>query len=62
MTLFLGTLLITVACCLAMGAGLWLGGGALQGGCGQGDSSPGRCLDCPRRNGEESVDLVQRGE
>ena len=62
MTLFLGTLLITVACCLAMGVGLWLRGSPLQGGCGHGDPSREQCIDCPRRVDREAANHVQPGE
>jgi len=49
MTLFLGTLLITVLCCLLMGVGLLLRGRPMTGGCGsKPPGSPG-CAGCPNR-------------
>ena len=58
MTLFVGTLLITVLCCLAMGVGLLLRGRPLKGGCGVRVPGSERCADCPHRepvsNGDET--------
>ncbi len=50
MTLFAGTLLIVLLSCLAMAAGLLLGGRPLSGGCGRKLPGAGRCADCPHRD------------
>ena len=47
MSLFIGTLIIVVLCCAAMGLGLMLGGRPLEGGCGglgEGSYALGRTL------------------
>jgi hypothetical protein len=49
MALFLGTLLITILCCLAMGIGLVLHGRPFTGGCGARPEGSERCADCPHR-------------
>jgi hypothetical protein len=50
MTLFLGTLLIVILCCLIMAIGLLLDGRSLAGGCGSKPRGGPRCADCPHRN------------
>jgi hypothetical protein len=59
--LFLGTLLITLASCLAMAIGLLLGGKPLAGGCGSKLPGSVRCATCPRRNRADE-DELSRGE
>jgi hypothetical protein len=58
MTVFLGTLLITILCCAGLGIGLLLRGRPLTGGCGGKLSGRARCTDCPHRettsNGDDS--------
>jgi hypothetical protein len=56
---FLGTLLIVILCCLAMGIGLWLQGRPLSGGCGSKVPGGARCAGCPHRDShaESDVDL-----
>jgi hypothetical protein len=49
MATFLGTLLIVILCCLAMGIGLLLQGRPLSGGCGSALPGGARCAGCPRR-------------
>jgi hypothetical protein len=61
MALFLGTLLIVVLCCLAMGIGLLLRGKPLTGGCG-GGSAVAPCAGCPRRQRGEPRECPNRGE
>lgn len=46
MSIFFGTLLIILLCCLAMGVGLLMGK-PLQSRCGMVGTEP--CRDCPRR-------------
>jgi hypothetical protein len=55
----LGTLLIVILCCLAMGIGLLLRGRPLAGGCGSKVPGGARCAACPRRgsHAENDVDL-----
>ena len=62
MSIFLVTLLITLACCLAMGVGLLLRGTALKGGCAGDHGRLGQCRDCPRRISGEPVGYSARGE
>jgi hypothetical protein len=62
MSLFLVTLFITLACCLAMAVGLYLRGTPLQGGCAKGVGRLGHCRDCPHRSGGESAEDEARGE
>jgi hypothetical protein len=50
METFLGTLLIVILCCLAMGIGLLLSGRPLAGGCGSKPPGSPRCAGCPRRD------------
>jgi len=49
MTIFFGTLIIVLFCCLAMGLGQIINGKSLSGGCGK--KAPGslRCGACPKR-------------
>jgi len=47
MSLFIGTLLITILSCLAMGVGLLLRGRPLSGGCGARPRESERCAGCP---------------
>ena len=49
MMLFLGTLFIVLACCLAMGLGILIDGKSLAGGCGAKPPGVPDCDDCPRR-------------
>jgi hypothetical protein len=56
MALFLGTLLITILSCLALGIGLLLRGQPLSGGCGTRLPGSERCADCPRRRSAEAGD------
>jgi hypothetical protein len=56
MALFLGTLLITILSCLALGIGLLLRGQPLSGGCGTRLPGSKRCADCPRRRPAEAGD------
>lgn len=49
MTLFFGTLLIVLLCCLAMGLGLLIDGRTLAGGCGGKPRGTPECASCPRR-------------
>ena len=62
MTLFLGTLLITIACCLAMGIGVLLRGRPLTPGCGNATPETGRCEDCPHRGASEAASEVGQGD
>jgi hypothetical protein len=59
--LFLGTLLITLASCLAMAIGLLLRGKPLAGGCGSKLPGSVRCATCPHRNRADE-DELSRGE
>jgi hypothetical protein len=54
MALFVGTLLIVLLCCLAMGLGLLLSGRPLAGGCGSKPPGSPRCANCPHRNSHAS--------
>jgi hypothetical protein len=47
MALFVGTLVIVLLCCLAMGLGLLLSGRPLAGGCGSKPPGSPRCANCP---------------
>jgi hypothetical protein len=49
MATFLGTVLIVILCCLAMGIGLLLSGRPLAGGCGSKSPGSARCAGCPNR-------------
>lgn len=49
MSLFVGTLIIVVLCCLAMGIGLVIGGRPLSGGCGRKPGGSPACESCPKR-------------
>ena len=49
MEIFLGTLLIVIACCIAMGLGLILSGKPLPGGCGTQMPADTGCAACPKR-------------
>jgi hypothetical protein len=49
MEIFLGTLIIIIACCIAMGLGLILSGKPLKGGCGSQLSKSTGCVACPNR-------------
>ena len=49
MGLFLATVLVTLVCCLLMGAGLLLRGRPLTGGCGRKLPDALRCAGCPNR-------------
>jgi hypothetical protein len=60
MTLFLGTLLIVLLCCLAMGLGMLVDGRSLAGGCGGKPPGAPECVDCPRR--KKAPGSGQQGE
>lgn len=62
MALFLGTLLITILSCLALGLGLLLRGRPLAGGCGARLPGSERCADCPRRRAAEAGDEEPQGD
>ena len=49
MEVFLGTLIIVIACCIAMSLGLILSGKPLRGGCGSPLSESTGCEACPNR-------------
>lgn len=49
MALFVGTLLIVLLCCLAMGVGLLMRGQPLTGGCGGKPPGAAACANCPNR-------------
>jgi hypothetical protein len=49
MATFVGTLLIVILSCLAMGIGLLLSGRPLAGGCGSALPGGARCAGCPKR-------------
>ena len=49
MEVFLGTLIIVIACCIAMSLGLVLSGKPLRGGCGSHLSESTGCATCPNR-------------
>lgn len=63
MATFLGTLLIVILCCLAMGIGLLLSGRPLAGGCGNKLPGSARCAACPHRcsdaENDEDLDAKQ---
>ncbi len=50
MSIFLGTLVVFLAACLLLGAGLILDKRKLHGGCGHKPESAPRCADCPNAN------------
>ena len=62
MALFLGTLLITILSCLALGLGLLLRGQPLSGGCGARLPGSERCADCPHRRAAEAGDGEPGGD
>lgn len=49
MSLFIGTLIIVVLSCLAMGIGQIIEGRPLSGGCGNKPKGTPRCESCPKR-------------
>ena len=49
MEVFLGTLIIIITCCIAMGLGLILSGKPLKAGCGSQLSESTGCVACPNR-------------
>jgi hypothetical protein len=57
MATFLGTLLIVILSCLAMGIGLLLRGRPLAGGCGSKVPGGARCAGCPRRGSHAAADV-----
>jgi hypothetical protein len=50
MGIFLGTLVVFLAACLLLGAGLILDRRKLSGGCGHKPEGAPRCEDCPNAN------------
>ena len=61
MTVFIGTLLIVVLCCLLMGLGLLLQGKPLTGGCSKSPGVP-RCDGCPKRKARQAARKAIEGE
>jgi hypothetical protein len=59
---FLGTLLIFILCCLAMGIGLLLRGRPLAGGCGSKLPGSVRCANCPHRGSHAEHDTDLEGK
>ena len=49
MTIFIGTLIVVVACCAAMSLGLILSGRPLTGGCGKRIPGTAGCNGCPNK-------------
>jgi hypothetical protein len=62
MSLFLGTLILTLASCLAMALGLLLRGRPLSGGCGAAKAGSVRCAGCPRRGRSDATPCARKGE
>jgi len=62
MTLFIGTLIVTLICTLAMAVGLLLRGKPLAGGCGHSPEGLARCAGCPNRDREGPAECSERGE
>ena len=62
MSLFVGTLIVTLVCCLAMAVGLLLRGKPLVGGCGHHPEGLARCANCPNRAGGASRKCNEGGE
>jgi hypothetical protein len=56
MATVLGTLLIVILCCLAMGVGLLLRGWPLAGGWGSKLPGSARCAGCPHRGSDAEND------
>lgn len=54
MEVFLGTLIIVIACCIAMSLGLILSGKPLRAGCGSKLSEARGCVACPNRGKKTS--------
>lgn len=50
MSIFLGTLVVFLAACLLLGAGLILDKRRLRGGCGHKPEGAPRCANCPNAN------------
>lgn len=50
MTIFFGTLIIVLLCCLAMGLGYVVEGRPFAGSCGGRAAGTPRCEGCPKRN------------
>jgi hypothetical protein len=61
MTVFIGTLLIIVLCCLLMGLGLLLEGKPLSGGCSKAPGVP-QCETCPKRKARQVAKEGIEGE
>ena len=53
MEIFLGTLMIVIGCCIAMGLGLILSGKPLSGGCGTQMPAATECAACPNRGNKK---------
>jgi hypothetical protein len=62
MITFIGTLIIVLACCLAMGLGLLFTGKPLSGGCGKTVPGKPRCKTCPNRDKKIRQDEQLAGE
>ena len=62
MITFIGTLIIVLACCLAMGLGLLFTGKPLSGGCGKKAPGTPRCQACPKRHKKIRKDEQYAGE
>ncbi len=62
MITFIGTLIIVLACCLAMGLGLLFTGKPFSGGCGKSVPGSPRCKACPKRDKIMRQDEHRAGE
>ena len=62
MATFIGTLIIVILCCLAMGLGLLFTGKPLSGGCGNKAPGTPRCNTCPKRDKKIRRDEQLAGE
>ncbi|MBT8047941.1 MAG: hypothetical protein HKN57_01075 [Xanthomonadales bacterium] len=62
MAIFLGTLVIVILCCLAMGMGLLLSGTPFRGGCGNKPAGSPRCEGCPKKDLHGTADTDKEGE
>jgi hypothetical protein len=62
MSLFLGTLMIVLLCCLAMSIGLIIDGKSLSGGCGRKVPGAPRCEGCPKKRRKHRTSDQLEGE
>ncbi len=62
MATFIGTVIIVILCCLAMGLGLVFTGKPLSGGCGKKVPGAPRCEACPKRGKKIHQDEHLAGE